>query len=130
MTTSTTWIPPPVETLDYSRNCTAFGRFVQETMSGNIDVRLDWDGVNQLSVQNWSAASTQTVVDMLQSALPPDYHQHTYPTAEQLMHWFLGNHALIISYTLSYTPCRTEICDAVGFRGTGEVIGTGVCVSG
>ena len=86
MATLATWVPPPVESLNYSNNCTAYGRFVQETATGNMDARLDWDGVNQLSVHHWTTASTQTAVEMLQSALPPESYQHPYPTTEQLMH--------------------------------------------
>lgn len=131
---NTAWTVSPVQSLDYSKNCTSFGRFILEiTRDGETALGRFWNDTDNGPPLSWADVRTNTVLDMLRGALPTDYSDNLpAPPPERLMLWFLENSDNITSVeNLVYhaSVCRGVICQAIGFRGAGEVIGVGVLSS-
>ncbi|KAK3317039.1 hypothetical protein B0H66DRAFT_605302 [Apodospora peruviana] len=103
------WIPPGVDSLNYTKNCTTFARFVHEVIGGQQELSV----MDQFPANtNWMAASTETTVEMLRAALPPELSAKS--TAALLMQWYLDNQNLLM---------------VVEFEGNSDLIGQGVITS-
>ncbi|KAM7223090.1 hypothetical protein V8F06_001646 [Rhypophila decipiens] len=127
------WIPPPVHTLNYTSDCTAYAQYLYDTTDGG-SAWGGW-GTTYTVESAWLSASAKTLVDLLWAALPPESRPHYQnddvwnTTSVEMMRWFLDNIKTITfdaSLEDQARTCRSEICEALGFRGTGDVIGTGV----
>ncbi|KAL6922399.1 hypothetical protein FSST1_006425 [Fusarium sambucinum] len=103
------WEAPPINQLNFSRNCTVVAAFARTWLSDEI-------GVNDKAVAAY-----------FRQALPPT--MQTQPTNGQLIDWYRDLLHSDISFNPSFLACLDPVCKAVDWGGVPDILGPGAVLS-
>ncbi|KAH7002979.1 hypothetical protein EDB82DRAFT_482323 [Fusarium venenatum] len=102
------WEAPPINQLNFSRNCTIVAAFARTWLS-------DESGVDDKAVAAY-----------FRQALPPMLQRQ--PTNGQLIDWYYDLQ-INVSFIPSFDACLDPVCKAVDWSGVPDILGPGVMIS-
>lgn len=114
------WTPPPWSTLNFTRDCDAYAKYV---------VAYARDG-------GFGGPSLSVVEEYFRSALPAGFAPQ--PSQWQILEWYdklsynwtsdlnIGNANLTETWFAGMDVCHDQLCALIGFQGNADLAGIGV----